>query len=111
MKLLKEWMPEDYRLCWICRKYNPINGGTLILYEHEGIPIKKKTTKPLVGCKYEKFREEWKDDDWTFVSLGARKSKKKIVEIRTYCPKCTVACHNVSLIYAKPDADTERWEL
>jgi hypothetical protein len=53
MKLLIHWMPEDYRLCWMCRKYKPINGGPLILYEQEGIPI-KKTTKPPMGSKYEK---------------------------------------------------------
>lgn len=97
MKLLKNWMPEGYRLCWMCRKYKPINGGALVLYEREGTPIKKKTATP-VGCKYEKFKDEWKDDDWTFMSLGACKSKQRKIETRTYCPKCTVACHNVSLI-------------
>jgi hypothetical protein len=97
MKLLMHWMPEDYRLCWMCRKYKPINGGPLILYEQEGIPI-KKTTKPPMGSKYEKCKKEWEDDDWTFVSLGACRSKQKKIDTRTYCPKCTKACHNISLI-------------
>jgi hypothetical protein len=89
MKLLMDWMPEDYRLCWMCRKHKPINGGPLVLYKQEEIQIKTKTTKLPMGSKYEKFKKEWDDDDddWTLVSLCARKSKQKKIDTRTYCPK------------------------
>ena len=98
MKLLKDFMPQDYRLCWICRKYKPINGGELILYEYAGVPNKKKTSKPPKGkCNYEKSKEKWKDDDWTFVSIGACKSKDRKINTRTYCPRCTAQTHNISL--------------
>jgi hypothetical protein len=97
MKLFQTWMPKDYRFCWICRKYKAINGGTLILYEQEEVPKKKKTTTPLIRCKFYKTKEERKNEDWTFVSIGACISEKKI-ETRTYCPKCTANCHDISLM-------------
>ena len=99
MKLLKDLMPEDHRLCWMCRKWKPINGGRLILYEYEGVAIKKRTSKPPKGeCKFEKTKEEWKDDDWTFLSIGACKSKDRKIRTRTYCPRCTAAIHEISLM-------------
>lgn len=84
MKLLTDLMPKDYRLCWMRHKYKPINGYPLVLYKHEGAPVKKNTPLPPAGSDYEKFEFEewWKDDDRKLMSLGACKSKQNKVEMQ-----------------------------
>jgi hypothetical protein len=100
LNLLKDWVPKKYRLCYICRKYRPINGGHLVdiveqkytpkelpLYKRLGSQATKNTPKTTL----------WKDEDWTFMSLGKRASKHGVMETRTYCPACVREVDNIKI--------------
>lgn len=81
LNLLKGWMPEKYRMCFICRIYRPINGGHL---EEKYVHVRSIDHTPKISMNITR----WKDEDWTFISLGKRISKSGTMETRTYCPAC-----------------------
>lgn len=100
LNLLKDWMPEKYRMCYICRTYRPINGGHLIdvvdgestnqklpLGTRNGSQVTKKAPRTSL----------WKDEDWTFMSLGKRASKRGVMETRTYCPACVRGVESIRI--------------
>lgn len=92
LNLLIGWMSRTYRMCYMCRLFRPIIGGQvrnlskksillrrfLKLMIVEGVPIRKRAPKSI----------PWKDEHWTFLSLGKRVSKSGMVETRTFCPAC-----------------------
>jgi hypothetical protein len=73
------------------RKYRPINGrhlGDVVEdeYTKEEIPLDMRfginITKQVPRITL------WKDEDWTFMSLGKRVNTGGVMETRTYCPAC-----------------------
>ena len=93
MKHLQDWMPENVRLCWACRKCEPIQGVAMELWEMDGVPIENKEDLSRQDRdKYVQLEHEWRDEDLTFLSLGACKFKDRKVHTRTFCPKVSLPC-------------------
>jgi hypothetical protein len=100
LNLLKSWVPKEYRMCYICRIFRTINGGHLqglveekytphdiLLDTGSGIQLTKKVMKAT----------EWKDEDWTFMSLGRRVTKSGLIETRTFCPACVRGVDSIGI--------------
>jgi hypothetical protein len=91
LNLLKSWVPKEYRMCYICRVFRPINSGHLkdIFEENLGYrwnPLERRNevhnARKVLGLTL------WKDEDWTFMSIGRRVSTRGKPETRMYCPAC-----------------------
>ncbi|KAF7514066.1 hypothetical protein GJ744_004391 [Endocarpon pusillum] len=83
-------MPEKYRLCFICRIYRPINGSHL---EEEYVSERSGDHTTKTSLKITR----WRDEDWTFISLGIRISDSPTVETRTYCPACIKEVNTIKI--------------
>jgi hypothetical protein len=100
LNLLKGWMPEEYRMCYICRTFRPVSGGhlqTIVedVHPHDEAPPDKKHEAHTM----KKIRKTilWSGEDWTFVTLGKKISKRGVQETRTYCPGCMKEVANINI--------------
>jgi hypothetical protein len=91
LNLLQNWVPKEYRMCYICRVYRPINGGHIkdIFEEIHGYKWNalEKRNETHITKKVLRLHL-WKDEDWTFISIGKGVSTHGKTETRTYCPAC-----------------------
>jgi hypothetical protein len=91
LNLLKSWVPKKYRMCYICRVYRPINGGHLkdVFEEKLGYKWNPVGTRNEAHIVKKVLRlTMWKDEDWTFISIGKGINTRGKMETRMYCPAC-----------------------
>ena len=165
MQLLDSWMNRAYtqspvpitvaqqtareqlkqlRLCYICRKYLPINGKQCQYWKNcpkeKDMPVDPASqaarraelerrraitarvggpsgyprnlfNKPLpkvVKLKPKAQTFVWRDEDWSTLSVGLCKSRERIKDVKSICPKCTLTVHTVHLGWP-PETPIVRW--
>jgi hypothetical protein len=100
LNLLKSRSGDSYRMCYICRTYRPINSELLNQSAEDKNPGEETSLDVQLGtCPTNEVKNlrAWKDEDWTFLSLGKCVSKHGVIETRTYCPRCVLDIGNINI--------------
>ena len=121
---------EEFRCCYICRKYKPINNVETLYYKNcpkkrdmpddpisirarddymAAHPNARATEIPkVVKMKPTPEKFVWQDEDWSVVSVGACKSRERKIQILHVCPRCTLSVHSIHLGWP-PETEEGRW--
>ena len=121
---------EEWRCCYICRKYKPINDVGTLYYKNcpkkrdmpddpvsvrarddyiAAHPNARATEIPkVIKMKPTPEKFVWQDEDWSVVSVGACKSRERRIQILHVCPRCTLSVHSIHLGWP-PETEEGRW--
>ena len=121
---------DEWRPCYICRKYKPINNVETLYYKncpkkrdmpddpasvrardeymaaHPGARVTEIPQVLKMKPTPEKF--VWQDEDWSVMSVGACKSRERKTQTLHVCPRCTLSVHSIHLGWP-PETEEGRW--